>query len=125
MGLASSTALDPSFYEQEEQQVASENLHSLVDANSLLLSLIAPICRLNAAYDRNGPGDFGLLYSEADIIERKLLSVQCSSACSLLLHVLFEAYRVSGLLLLYQTLESVESSTTLIQVLNATCQILL
>ena len=116
---ASPTALDPSFYEEEEQQVVSENLHSVAGANSLLLASIARICRLNAAYGGSEPGDFGLLYSEADIIEQKLLSVQYSSACSLLLHVLHEAYRASGLLLLYQTLEFVESSASLIQILNA------
>lgn len=116
---ASSTALNPSFYEQEEQQVVSENLHSVAGANSLILALVARICRLNTTWDGNRPGDFALLYSEADIIEQKLLSVQCSSTCNLLLHVLLEAYRASGLLLLYQTIESAESSASLVQILGA------
>lgn len=109
--------LDPTFYEQEEQQVVSDNVHSIAGANSLLLTIIARICRLKAKADENMSVDLRLLYSEAGNIEQRLRAVSSGGSCGLPFEILLEVYRASALLLLYRTLEIFEESPALIDTL--------
>ncbi|KAI9045593.1 putative alpha/beta fold family hydrolase [Aspergillus affinis] len=118
VALSTSTTLDPVFYEQEEQQTVLENLHSIAGANSMLLTLVARICRLRATTNRNTPVDFDPLYTEANDIEQKLHVAKACSSSGFLFEHLMGIYRASALCLLYRTLEKLETSAPLIDTIK-------